>query len=133
AAAVTTAAAAPKEPTPPVALQGFIDGPASPEDIVEVPGSGVAIVSGLSDDPLSTSSVGHLYAVDSATQAVTEIWPNRDWAVEWDRARYPSCPGAPDPAIASPHGINLEERADGAYDLYVVNHGGREGVEVFRL
>ena len=41
-------------------------------------------------------------------------------------------PARPTP-IASPHGINLEERADGAYDLYVVNHGGREGVGVFRL
>ena len=132
-AAATAATAAPKEPTPPVTLQGFVEGPTSPEDIVEVPGSGVVIVSGLSDDPLSTSSVGHLYAVESATQAVTEIWPDRDWSVAWDQARYPSCPGAPDPTIASPHGINLEERADGAYDLYVVNHGGREGVEVFRL
>ncbi|HEY9493798.1 MAG TPA: hypothetical protein VIR15_03005, partial [Intrasporangium sp.] len=132
-AAGTTAAAAPKETTPTVNLQGFVDGPTSPEDIVEVPGTGVAIVSGLSDDPLSTSSVGHLYAVDSNTLSATEIWPNRNWSVAWDEARYPSCPGAPDPTIASPHGINVEERADGAYDLYVVNHGGREGVEVFRL
>ena len=132
-AAGTTAAAAPKETTPTVNLQGFVDGPTSPEDIVEVPGTGVAIVSGLSDDPLSTSSVGHLYAVDSNTLSATEIWPNRNWSVAWDEARYPSCPGAPDPTIASPHGINLEERADGTYDLYVVNHGGREGVEVFRL
>ncbi|MDC5696508.1 hypothetical protein OO014_04500 [Intrasporangium calvum] len=132
-AAVLPAAAAPKDQTPAVALEAFLDGPASPEDIVEVPGLGVAVVSGLSDDPLSTSSVGHLYAVDAASQAVTEIWPERDWSVEWDQTRYPSCPGAPDPAIASPHGINLEERPDGAFDLYVVNHGGREGVEVFRL
>ncbi|MFW5470203.1 SMP-30/gluconolactonase/LRE family protein [Knoellia sp. CPCC 206435] len=127
------AGAAPKAPTPAVALQDFVSGPTSPEDIIEVPDSGVAIVSGLSDDPLSTSSVGHLYAIDAASRAVTEIWPDRAWGVEWDQARFPSCPGAPNPAIASPHGINLEARADGAYDLYVVNHGGREGVEIFRL
>ena len=127
------AGAAPKESTPPVALQDFISGPTSPEDIIEVPGSGVVVVSGLSDDPLSTSSVGHLYAIDSISRDVTEIWPNRAWDIAWDRTRFPSCPGAPNPAIASPHGINLEPRADGAYDLYVVNHGGREGVEVFRL
>lgn len=128
-----TATAAPKEPTPPLTLAGFLAGPASPEDIVEVPGAGTVIVSGLSADPLSTSSVGHLYAVDSDDQTVTEIWPNREWSVAWDQARFPSCPGAPDPSIASPHGINVEQRSDGAYDLYVVNHGGREGVEVFRL
>ena len=127
------AGAAPKEPTPQVSLQTFISGPASPEDIVEVPGAGIAVVSGLSDDPLANSSVGHLYAIDASTSAVTEIWPDAQWSVEWDESRFPQCPGAPNPAVASPHGINIEARTDGTFDLYVVNHGGREGVEIFNL
>lgn len=129
----TGAGAAPPQATPPHALTGFLTGPTSPEDIVEVPGSDTAIVSGMSADPLSTDSVGHLYAVDTGTRAVTEIWPERSWSVDWDRTRYSTCPGPPDPAVASPHGINIEQKADGVYDLYVVNHGGREGVEVFEL
>lgn len=129
----TGAGAAPPQATPPHELTGFLSGPTSPEDIVEVPGSGTAIVSGLSADPLSTTSVGHLYAVDAGTRAVTEIWPERNWSVDWDRSRFPDCPGAPDPTVASPHGINIEQKAEDVYDLYVVNHGGREGVEIFEL
>ena len=100
---------------------------------IEVPGSGVVIVSGLSDDPLSTSSVGHLYAVDSATQASDRDLARPRLVRRVGPGSLPLVSRRADPPIASPHGINLEERADGAYDLYVVNHGGREGVEVFRL
>ena len=131
--ATSPTAAAALEPSPSLALQGFLAGPASPEDIIEVPGTGVAVVSGLSADPLSTSSVGHLYVIDSASQDVTEVWPDRTVEVEWDEDRFPACPGPPDPALASPHGINIEQRPDGTFDLFVVNHGGREGVEIFNL
>lgn len=127
------ASATPPQATPTHELEGFLDGPTSPEDIVELPGSGTALVSGLSADPLSTDSVGHLYTVDSDTREATEIWPERDWSVDWDRSRFPSCPGAPDATIASPHGINVEQTGTGTYEIYVVNHGGREGVEVFEL
>ncbi|WEV77410.1 hypothetical protein O9K63_12515 [Janibacter cremeus] len=129
----TGAGATPSQATPTHELTGFLAGPESPEDIVEVPDSETAIVSGLSADPLSTDSVGHLYAVDAGTHAVTEIWPGRTWSVDWDRSRFPDCGGAPDPTIASPHGINIEQKGDDVHELYVVNHGGREGVEVFEL
>jgi hypothetical protein len=44
----------------------------------------------------------------------------------------PACPGAP-PAEMSPHGIHLATRPDGALQLLVVNHGGRESVEFFEV
>lgn len=133
AAGATAVPSAARPSSPSVDLQSFLSGPTSPEDIVEVPGGAMAIISGMADDPLSDSSAGHLYAVDAATRAVTEIWPERDWAVDWDEDLYPGCPAPPDPSVASPHGINIEQRPDGSHDLYVVNHGGREGVEIFRL
>ena len=42
------------------------------------------------------------------------------------------CPGAPEPAF-SPHGIDLVRRSDGALALLVVNHGGRESIELFEV
>jgi hypothetical protein len=42
------------------------------------------------------------------------------------------CPGPPD-ARFSPHGIDLERRADGRWALLAVNHGGRESVEFFEV
>lgn len=44
----------------------------------------------------------------------------------------PGCPGPPSPAF-SPHGIDLSRRRDGALQLLVVNHGGRESVEFFEV
>ena len=42
------------------------------------------------------------------------------------------CEGPPT-AEFSPHGIHLSRRADGAWQLLVVQHGGRESVEMFQL
>ena len=50
-------------------------------------------------------------------------------ALEWGEA---DCP-PPDPAAFSPHGIDLERRNDGRWQLAVVNHGGRESVELLEL
>lgn len=111
----------------------FIDGPASPEDLVTVPGTTTVLASGLAEDPTSDDSVGHLYAIDADTGSVTELWPDGADAPVWDRSRYATCPGPPNRTVASPHGINLEQQADGTTELYVVNHGGREAIEVFEL
>jgi hypothetical protein len=111
----------------------FVPSPPSPEDIVAVPGTGQVVVSALAPDPLAEGSVGHLYAMDTTTRAVTEIWPDSTWRTAWDKDTYAGCPGPPDPAKASPHGINVETDPRGRSTLYVVNHGGREAIEVFRV
>jgi hypothetical protein len=35
--------------------------------------------------------------------------------------------------LFSPHGIDIVQREDGKYQVLVVNHGGRESVELFDL
>jgi len=44
----------------------------------------------------------------------------------------PSCPGPPG-ADFSPHGFDLTRRADGVLALAVVQHGGRESIELFEV
>ena len=44
----------------------------------------------------------------------------------------PDCEGPPTTAF-SPHGIHLAPRPDGALQLLVVQHGGRESVEMFQV
>jgi len=45
----------------------------------------------------------------------------------------PSCPGAPGEALV-PHGISLSKRTgSNAMQLYVVNHGGRQSMEMYEL
>jgi len=45
----------------------------------------------------------------------------------------PDCSGPPDAARFSPHGIDLADAGGGEARLLVVNHGGREAIEWFRL
>ncbi len=130
---VAPASAGQQHPTPTAELSGFITGPTSPEDIVAVPRSNLAVVSALAEDPLAQGAGSSLYTIDAATRHTTELWPGGEWSVAWNRGLYSSCPGAPDPDVASPHGINIETRRDGTHDLYVVNHGGREAIEIFNL
>lgn len=44
----------------------------------------------------------------------------------------PDCDGPPSTAF-SPHGIHLSKRSDGLLQLLVVQHGGRESVEIFEV
>lgn len=44
----------------------------------------------------------------------------------------PECPGPPG-AVFNPHGLDLAHRPDGRLQLLVVNHGGRESIEVFEV
>src|SRR6202041_3085075 len=43
-----------------------------------------------------------------------------------------SCPGPIDDALVS-HGESLGKRRNGAWALYVVNHGGRQSIEMFEV
>jgi hypothetical protein len=42
----------------------------------------------------------------------------------------PSCQA---PAVLAPHGTSLVHRSNGAWELFVVNHAGRESVEMYEL
>jgi hypothetical protein len=53
--------------------------------------------------------------------------------VRRDRKRYPDCATAPDAQELNTQGISLRAGAEGRHTLYVVNHGGRESVEVFTI
>lgn len=111
----------------------LIDGPANPEDLIQL-SSGTVIVSGMSSDPGDDAgAAGSLYTMNPATDSLTELWPDAEHEIDHDQDRYAECPGAPNTAIASPHGLGAETAEDGTEYLYVVNHGGRESVEVFEV
>src|SRR5262249_12665492 len=44
----------------------------------------------------------------------------------------PACPGPIGDALVS-HGMSLAKRKNGVWELYVVNHGGRESIEMYEL
>jgi hypothetical protein len=45
----------------------------------------------------------------------------------------PACPGPPDPGRFAPHGLDVRGDVSGAGVVAVVNHGGRQAVELFEV
>ncbi len=101
-----------------------------PEDLVALPGAQALLVSEYGDSTgslpgrlallvLDTEERRVLYRAGDARGAPTPGWGD------------PACPGPPD--VFSPHGIDLAPRPDGALALAVVQHGGRESIELFEV
>jgi len=102
----------------------FICGAQRPEDLAQIPGTRWLIASGF------TNGAG-LKLVDVKSKTI-RLWYDADPPqIRPDKAMYPACPGAPDPKIFNAHGISLRRNSDGRYTLYVVNHGGRQSIDVF--
>jgi sugar lactone lactonase YvrE len=100
----------------------------NPEDMVAVPPGDWLLISQMAD---AGRLAGSIAAYQPGTGRIEVLFPVgefedvRDWG---DMACAP-------PSIEqfAPHGIDIEERADGAEELLVVNHGGRESVEYLRV
>jgi hypothetical protein len=102
----------------------------NPEDIAHHRPTGDLLISEFG--AMDGSEPGRLVAYRPGEEAPRPLFPAADAVVEAERGwGDPSCPGPP--AALSPHGIDLEQREDGSWQLLVVNHGGRESVEFFQV
>jgi hypothetical protein len=107
-------------------------GTRSPEDLELTPDGKYLIVSqfvnGRGGAPASGSGAG-LVLFDLAKKSYSKLAvsaePRKDWG-------DPACPGPVGEALV-PHGISLSKRSGGVMQLYVVNHGGRQSMEMFEL
>src|SRR5690606_26975918 len=83
---------------------------------------------------LAGGHAGNLAALDPATGNIRELFPNEHSPAVREATGWgdPACP-APPLEHFSPHGIDIEQLTDGRHALYVVNHGGREAVEMFEV
>jgi hypothetical protein len=105
---------------------GYVCGVNNPEDLIRVDGTPFVLVGNMGD---AESQGGGLFAVDVRTRAVRAVRPNFSARAQ---DAYRGCPGPPDPAKFSVHGLDLKTERSGR-TVYAVNHGGRESIEVFRL
>ena len=99
----------------------------NPEDLALLP-DGRVLVSEYGD---AGAKPGRLSLLDLATGAHESLYAGGGTAGPgpWGAA---DCSGPPSEAF-SPHGIHLSTRASGALQLLVVQHGGRESVEMFEV
>jgi SMP-30/Gluconolactonase/LRE-like region len=100
----------------------------SPEDLELTPDGKYLIVSQFVNGRPGGGMPG-LVLLDLAKKTYSSIpitaEPRKDWG---DAA----CPGPVGDKMI-PHGISLGKRTGGAIQLYVVNHGGRQSIEMFEL
>lgn len=98
------------------------------EDLVAIEGTPWAIGSSLGGGSGKTEP---LYLFDTKAFTASAI-TGAAIAVHPDKAAYPDCPSAPDFAKFASHGLDFRGTA-GRGTLYVVNHGGRESIEIFSV
>lgn len=98
------------------------------EDLVAIDGTPWVVGSSLAG---GTGKPEPLYLFDSKTFAASPVTASAI-AVQPDKATYSDCPAAPDFTKFASHGLDFHGAA-GRGTLYVVNHGGRESVEIFTV
>jgi hypothetical protein len=106
----------------------FLCGPTNAEDMVGLLGTPWIITSGMAQ---AGGHPGALYLVNARTKTSRKIYPVG--GINAPSGEYPECPGAPDPKVCSAHGVNIRLGAGGNDTLYVINHGGREVIELFKV
>jgi hypothetical protein len=123
-------------PPPPPLMEcgthGDIDilcGTRSPEDLELAPDGKSLIVSQFVNGPGGAGIAG-LMLFDPAKRTFTRMTPTAEHRKDWGD---PACPGPLAADGLRPHGISLLKRSNGAIQIYVVNHGGRESIEMFEL
>ena len=122
--AALLAAVIPAADCPPDTNLAYVCGTQHPEDVVAIPGTRWLIASGF--------AIGAgLKLVDTDRRTALPWYDGLPEQIDADRVAYPGCPGPVDPALFNARGISLRKRSDGHYTLHVVNHGGRESIEVF--
>jgi hypothetical protein len=111
------------EPSP--SLQ-FICGAERPEDVTRIPNTRWLVFSGFSNG-------AGLKLVDSSARTMRTWYTGDPDQGHHDRRAFPLCPSPPSVESFNAQGISLRTVAANKHRLYVVNHGGRESVEVFEV
>ena len=104
-------------------------GTRQPEDLELTPDGRYLIATQFLNQGRGGSAGGGMALFDLAKKTFSKMdqtsEPDRSWG-------DPNCPGPIGDALVS-HGSSLAKRNNGVWELYVVNHGGRQSIEMFEL
>ena len=104
----------------------YVCGPEKPEDVLALPGTRWLIASGFVDG-------AGLKLVDTGARRFVRWFTGAREEVSQDRRAFPRCPGPVDPALFNARGLSLRSTGRDRWRLLVVNHGGRQSIEVFDI
>lgn len=103
----------------------FVCGASKPEDLAHIPDTPWIIASGF-------STGAGIKLIDSRNRRASP-WFKGDSAQIVPDLGYTDCATPPDPALFTARGLSLRMTAPAQGRLLVVNHGGREAIEVFAI
>lgn len=104
----------------------YLCGLQRPEDLVNIPGTQWLVASGFSPgEGIRFIDTVRREARPAFRRLATELQP--------DAGTYPHCTQPVDPALFNTRGLSIRELSPGRWQLLVVDHGGRESVEVFEV
>lgn len=126
---VAAAACTTEEPKGFLEPDEVICGLANVEDMVALPGTRWIIGSGIGNNFFQA---GGLHLIDEDKGTASKLSLDQSEGLK-PRAPFDQCPGPPSVEAFSAHGLSIVANADGTNNLYVVNHGGRESIEVFEV
>jgi len=109
----------------PEAGLSYVCGLQRPEDVLVIPGTPWLIVSGF-------ASGAGLHLVDTRRRLALRAWSRLSSQVARDTGR-PQCGEPVDPALFNARGLSMRALSAQRFELLVVNHGGRESIEIFEL
>lgn len=109
-------------------ISGIVRGPINAEDLMPIPGTDWIIACGHVGP---TVRCGRLYVVNTKDRSCTELFPY-NVTIDVDEKIYGLTDGL-DLTALRPHGLDVGAGPDDQPTLYVVNHGGKESVEVFKI
>jgi len=104
----------------------YVCGPERPEDVLVVPDSPWLVASGFAPG-------AGIKLVDTRSRSWRKWYDGTRAQVRFDHRRYRQCPGPVDPTLFNARGMGLRQTEPGRWELLVVNHGGRESIEVFEI
>ena len=104
-------------------------GTRQPEDLEITPDGKYLIATQFLNTGRGASTGGGMALFDLAKKTFSKMAesaaPDKSWG-------DPACPGPIGDALVS-HGSSLAKRSNGVWELYVVNHGGRQSIEMYEL
>ena len=104
----------------------YVCGPEKPEDVLALPGTRWLITSGFADG-------AGLKLVDTAARRYVKWFTGVRGQIASDRRSFPLCPGPVDAALFNARGLSLRSIGKDRWRLLVVNHGGRQSIEMFDI
>lgn len=104
----------------------YLCGATKPEDLAWIPGTAWIVASGFAPG-------SGLKLVHAPSRTLQPWYTGVPEQVAGDRVRYPDCAAPPDPTVFNARGISFRTARAGEGELYIVNHGGRESIEVFSV